>query len=230
MTGALVPLAAALLLARLDTPAGWLCAIWWFTYWFVTVFLAYHQPSFHRIPTALVFVAYAVASAATQLLAVIRDGFRLPAWSIPIGSLGIAAAAIFANADFYFRQYPTDRGMWHTMGLAWIECAYVESHAVLEATALDGAEYVPPDNRARPLLCDGWEKSIIRVTRVADLWEVDRFTQAENAVLIVPEQVEQEHPGQPRGYRIVRRYVDDRIRAPAPLRLTVLELRRDSAP
>jgi hypothetical protein len=150
VTGALVPLAAALLLARLGTPAGWLCAVWWFAYLFVTVFLAFHQPSYHCIPTALIFVVFAVGSASTQLLAVIRDGFRLPRWSIAIGSLGIAAAAIVANAQFYFRQYPTDRGLWHTMGLAEIQCSYVASHVVLEATALDGLEYVPPDNRARP--------------------------------------------------------------------------------
>ncbi len=228
VTGALLPLAVALLLARLGTPAAWLCAVWGFTYVFVTVFLAYHMPSFHRVSTALLFVALAVGSALAQLLAVICDGVRLGPRSVPISGLGIAAAAIIANADFYFRQYPAARGMWHTMGLAWIECSYVASHVVLEATSLDGNQYVPVDNKARPLLCHGWEDSIIHVTRAAELWEIDRFTQADDVVLIVPEAVAQAHPGRPRGYRIVRHYVDDRIRAPAPLPLAVIELRRTS--
>lgn len=230
VTGALVPLAAALLLARLATPGGWVLAVWWFTYWFVTVFLAYHQPSFHRITTALVFVALAVGSASTQLVATIRDGFRLPSSTVAIGSLAIAAAAVLANANFYFRQYPTDRGMWHTMGLAWIECSYVSTHVVLEATMLDGEEMIPLDNKARPLLCPGWEKAIIHVERLADLWEVDRFTQAENAVLITPAAIAREHPGHPRGYRVVRYKVDDRIGAPARIPLAVIELRRADAP
>jgi 4-amino-4-deoxy-L-arabinose transferase-like glycosyltransferase len=229
VTGALVPLAAALLLVRIATPAAWMCSAWWFTYLFVTVFLANHQPSFHRITTALVFVAFAVASASTQLLAAMRDGFRLGPRSVPVGSLAIAALAIFANADFYFRQYPTDRGMWHTMGLAWIECAYVSSHVVIEATALDGSEYVPIDNKARPLLCPGWEKAIIRITSVADLWDIERFTQADDVVLITPAAVAREHPGHPRGYRVVRYVVDDRIGAPERLPLAVIELRRENA-
>lgn len=65
--------------------------------------------------------------------------------------------------------------------------------------------------------------------RIGQLWETDRVTQAEKVVLIVPEAVEQGHPGQPRGYRIVRRYVDDRIGAPERLPLTVIELQRTSA-
>lgn len=230
VTGALVPLAAALLLARLRNSAAWLCTLWWFTYVFVTVFLANHPPSYHRVPTALVFVALAVGSAWTQLMAVMCDGFRLGAWSVPAGSLGIAAVATIANADFYFRQYPTVRGVQHTLGLARIVCPYVASHVVLDATYLDGYEYVALDNPARRVLCHRWDDPTIHIQHVAELWDIDRFTQGEDVVLIVPQVVLQAHPGQPHGYRIVRQYVDENIRHPVPLPLAVFELRRASAP
>ncbi|HUI25163.1 MAG TPA: glycosyltransferase family 39 protein, partial [Candidatus Kryptonia bacterium] len=84
VTAVLIPVAAAMVLVRLFSPVGWLCATWWATYLFIGVFLEAHPPSYHRIPAAILFSSLAVAWALAQLAATIRDGFRLRRSSVGV--------------------------------------------------------------------------------------------------------------------------------------------------
>jgi hypothetical protein len=53
VTAALIPATAAMLLARLFSAFGWICATWWGAYLVIGVFLCAHPPAYHRVPTAL---------------------------------------------------------------------------------------------------------------------------------------------------------------------------------
>ena len=224
VTAAMVPLAAALLLVRWRTPTGWLCVNGWALYLFVTVFLARYPPTYHRVPTVLLFVAVGVAWTLFELLAILRDGWHLNRRVVIGAAAAFAVAAGVANADFYFREFPAARPMTDILGLALIACPYADTHAVVSATVLDDVQYVPHDNAAVRTLCPHLQPVFIRHT--AQLWDIGAVTQAERAVLIVPEVVATAHPGTPAGYRIVNRRIDSRIRHPTPLPLLILELER----
>lgn len=225
VTAALIPLAAVFVLSRLWTATGWLCATWWSGYLLVAVFLANHPPTYHRVATALLFASVAVAWTLVELLAAIRDGFHLSHRFVAAGCGAFALLAVAANAHYYFSEFRAQRPIQHTLGLALLTCPYAGTHVVIDATILDGIEYVPPINPAWDILCP--ELARVRVARASDLWKVPPAAQSDRAVLVVPAAVAEAHPGRPEGYRVARQFVDRRIGFPEPLPLAVYELERE---
>lgn len=224
VTAAMIPVAAAMILARLWTPVGWLCGAWWGFLMVFTVFLANHPPTFHRVPTVLLFSSVAVAWSLVELSAVIRDGFRLGRFTVPAACLAFAVAAGAANFHYYFIEYRHQRGIQHTLGLAQLVCPYAGSHVLVNATALDGHEYVPVNNPPMQVLCNSMQ--VVSVRHAAEMWDVSRVTRAERVLLVIPTHVVEANPGTPTGYRIVRQFVYERIVYPVRMPLTVYELER----
>lgn len=230
VTAAMVPLAAGLVLARLRRPIGWLCALWWAAFVVIGVFLTAHPPAYHRVPAALLFSSLAVAWTLHQLLSKAVNpwggGWRA---AVPaVGCLLFAAAAGIANAQFYFGEYARAQPISRELGLVRIMCRYAPTHAVINATVIDGVEHVPLVASLLRVDCADLEP-VEFSNRSSDLWEVEKFTQAPKAVLIVPKAVVAAHPGVPRGYRVTRVFDDFRLTTPLPVPLTIFELERESA-
>ena len=224
VTAAMIPVSAAMLLVRWRSVGGWVCAAWWAAYLTFAVFLAAQLPSYHRVPTVLLFSSLAVAWALVELLEVMRRGFGLPRSGVAVGCLAFVAAAGGANVHYYFHEFRLARPLQHTLGFTQIMCTYAATHTIIDATTLDGTQYVPLENPPGFIMCP--ERAQIPRRSAVDLWNVEQLTQAERVVLIVPEAVAAAHPGEPRGYRVTRRYVDNRIGYPVRVPLAVYEMER----
>jgi hypothetical protein len=225
VTASMVPVAAAILLARLLTPAAWLCLTWVGAYLAIGVFLTAQPPSYHRIPTVLLFSSIAVAWTVAQLAGTIRERLRLPASTVALVCFAFTLAAGASNAYYYFHEFRLTRPTLHTMGLTRLVCGYAETHTVIDATTLDGREFVPTHNVFLYLECPGAKR--IRSDKTASLWNVAALTDDERVVLIVPVEVLKSHPGKPQGYRVTKHFVDENIKYPLPLPLAVYELERE---
>ena len=94
---------------------------------------------------------------------------------------------------------------------------------MIDATALAGP-YDSRDNQYPDFQCP--DATRLPIDSAARLWTFPELTDARRVVVIVPTVVESENPGQPRGYRLVRRIVDRSIQLPVDLPLSVLEFER----
>ncbi len=103
-------------------------------------------------------------------------------------------------------------------------CRYAGASTVIDATALEGREYLPRENAYADLQCPGARR--LPVETADRLWTFPELTDARRVVVLVPAAVEAAHPGQPRGYRLVRRTVDRSIRRPVEVPISVLEFER----
>jgi len=228
VTAALLPLAAAMLLIRIRSPLGWLFWTWIPLYLVIGVLLCAHPPTNHRVVTVLLMSSLAVSWGAHELAGTIRDGFALPRWSSAALVGAFVVTASWMNIEYYFVEFRASRPMGHTEGFTWLACSYAGSYTILDATWIDGWQYVPPNSNFFDYQCPSAHR--VRIRDSADLWRLDRFTEATRLVLIVPREVVLRHPGEPEGYRVVRRYVDRSIKGPVPLPLEVYELERVDAP
>lgn len=225
VSAALAPLAFALLLVRIASPLGW--GLWVFApaYLLGGVFLCLPPTTYHRIVTLFLFLGPALGWTAMTLFETVARGLsvspRVGRWL----AAAVVAAAALANLHYYFRGFERLRLPEHRTVFGFLACRYARTHVVVDATALDGREYVPRHNLFPELECPSLER--IRVEKTAALWDVEALTSRPLAVLIVPEKVVAENPGTPTGYRIVREEIDTTIRFPEPLALHVYELERE---
>jgi hypothetical protein len=227
VVAALVPLAFGLLLLRLRRPAAWMAFVFMGAYLVGGVFLAGHEPTYHRIAITLFYASLAVAWAARELAGAAAQALGLSAKGSLAAALAVAVASGVLSAHYYFREFPpvTHRGS--TTGMGWLLCRYAGTHTVIDATTLDGVEYVPLHNVFPSFQCPSLHR--IWCKSRADLWKVSKLTSARNVVLIVPERVVAETPGVPSGYRVVREFVDRSIKYPESVALRVYELSREGA-
>jgi hypothetical protein len=225
VTAASIPLAAACILFALRSPLGWACAVWVGTYFLFGVMLIMPPTTFHRLPAAVVFACVAAAWTVTRLLRALRDGFALRPAFVGVACIAFGLASVAANAHYYLHEFRSRRPLIHSMGFTHLACRYAQTHTVIDATILDGAEFVPRFNTYLSFECPQLKRVIVEDSRL--LWNPASLTDAEKAVLIVPRQVVAAHPGAPHGYRIVRRYDDESILYPTPLPLIVYELERE---
>ena len=229
VVAAFVPLAFGLLLVRFGRPAAFLVLVFTGAYLAGGVFLAGHPPTYHRIAIAIFGASLAVAWAVREMAAGVAAALRLPAGTGLAAALAVAAASGVASARYYFREFPPVTRLENKTAMGWLVCRYAGARSVIDATTLDGTEYVPLHNVFPTFQCPALDRVWCR--SLADLWDVGKFTKADKAVLIVPERVADGHPGTPAGYRVVRTYVDRSIEYPAPVPLRVYELdRADPAP
>jgi hypothetical protein len=226
-TAAVIPLTAALVVVGLRTPIGWVCAVWVGIFFFFGVMLIVPPPTFHRLPAAIVFSCFAAAWAVSRLLRAVQRGFNWRPAFVTVGCLGFAAVVLAANFHFYLYEMRLRRGMLHTMALTRIICGYAATHTVIDATTLDGREFVPKFNSFL-----GYECPKVKRIEQEDgdgFWNVDKVTSDEHVVLVVPKEAVDVHPGTPTGYRVVREYIDQTSTYPLPLPLAVYELERAGA-
>jgi hypothetical protein len=137
----------------------------------------------------------------------------------------VVGASAWLNLHYYFGELPQSRLIETRFGVGGLICRYAGTHTVIDATILDGHEYAPPHNEYPDLQCPDVRR--LRVDSAARLWTFPELTDARRVVVIVPTVVESANPGQPRGYRLVRRTVDRSIRSPVDLPLSVLEFERN---
>lgn len=224
VVAALVPLAFGLLLFRFGRPAAFFVLVSTGAYLAAGVFLAGHPPTYHRIAIAIFGASLAVAWAVREMAGGVAAALRLPAATSLVAALAVAAASGVASARYYFHEFPPVTHLENKTAMGWLVCSYAGKRAVIDATTLDGREYVPLHNVLPTFQCPALDR--VWCKSLADLWNVAKFTKAERAVLIVPEQVVNETPGTPAGYRVVRTYVDRSIEYPGPVPLRVYELER----
>ncbi len=224
VVAALVPLAFGLLLLRFRRPAAFFVLVTTGAYLAGGVLLAGHPPTYHRIAIAIFGASLAVAWAAREMAGGVAGALRLPPGTGLGAALAVAAASGVASARYYFREFPPVTRLENKTAMGWLVCRYAGTRAVIDATTLDGKEYLPLHNVFPTFQCPALER--VWCKRLADLWDVGKFTKAERVVLIVPEQVAGEHPGTPAGYRVVRSWVDRSIEYPAPVALRIYELDR----
>ena len=227
VTAAAIPLAAAVVLVGLRSPSGWTCASWVAPFFVFGVMLTMPPPTFHRLPAAIVFACFGVAWTFKRLATVIRRGLGLPESSVMVACLAFAVAALASNANFYFGEFRLARPMVHSMAFTRLVCRYAATHTVIDATILDGREFVPSFNTYLTYECPEVKRLTVRET--AELWNTAKITNDEHVVLIVPKEAVDAHPGIPSGYRVVREYVDVTAQYPAPLPLSVYELERENS-
>lgn len=226
VTAAAIPLAAALVLVGLRSPIGWTCASWVAPFFVFGVMLTMPPPTFHRLPAAIVFACFGVAWAFKRLVTVIRRGFGLPEGAVMAACLVFGVAALASNASFYLGEFRRVRPMVHTMAFTRLVCRYAPTHTVIDATTLDGREFIPTFNTFLGFECPAAKR--LEVRAAAELWNTATITNDEHVVLIVPEEAVKAHPGTPSGYRVVREYVDVTSQYPQPLPLSVYELERET--
>ena len=226
VTAALVPVAYALLFFRLSTPVGWLCIVFTGAYLSGGVLLCPTPPTYHRIPVILLFSCLGVAWALIGLARSFAAHARTPRWLPAVAAFAVVGASAWFNLDYYFREFPRTRLMEARLGLGNLICRYAGTHTVVDATALDGHSYVPTENLYPSFQCP--EAKWVRIHEASRLWKFPEVTDARRVALIVPTIVESASPGQPQGYRLVRKYVDRSIRQPVELPLSVMEYERSS--
>jgi hypothetical protein len=224
VTAAIIPLAAALVIVGLRSPIGWACAAWVSTFFLFGVILIVPPPTFHRLPAAIVFACFAAAWTFVRLATAIHRGLGLPRAFVLISCLAFGGAAVASNADFYLGEMRRTRPMVHYVAFARLVCRYADSHTVVDATTLDGREFVPRAYDYMSYECPRVKR--LSTTDAAGFWDIGKVTEDERVVLIVPQEAVLAHPGTPLGYRIVREYVDETAKYPAPLPLSVYELER----
>jgi 4-amino-4-deoxy-L-arabinose transferase-like glycosyltransferase len=224
VTAALVPVAGVLLFWRLSSPLGWASVVFTGAYLTGAVLLSASPPTYHRIAVVLLFSCLAVAWTLIGLIRALAASVRLPR-SAPAGlALAVVGASAWLNLHYYFAELPLSRLTEARFAVGTLTCRYAGTHTVIDATALDGHEYVPRENAYPDLQCPGAKR--LRIEDHSRLWAFPELTDARRVVLLVPTAVESANPGQPRGYRLVRRTVDRSIQRPADLPLSVLEFER----
>jgi hypothetical protein len=224
VTAALVPVAAVLLLWRLSSPLGWVSVLFTGAYLTGAVLLSASQPTFHRVLVVLLFSCLGVAWTLIGLTRALAASVRLPRWAPAALAIAVVGASAWLNLHYYFRELPFTRLTEARFGVGKLTCRYAGTHTVIDATALEGRPYVSTDDRYADLQCP--EVKRLRIDRPTRLWAFPEQTEAPRVVVIVPTVVESENPGQPTGYRLVRRTVDRSIRYPVDLPLSVLEFER----
>jgi 4-amino-4-deoxy-L-arabinose transferase-like glycosyltransferase len=226
VTGALAPAAYALLLHRLSSPVGWVSIVFTGAYLSGAVLLCAGPPSYHRVLVVLLFSCLGVAWTMTGLARAFADRVNVPRWLPAAAAVAVVGASAWFNLHYYFREFPRARQTEAGFALGKLICRYAGTYTVVDATALDGHSYVPSDNLYPSFQCP--EAKWVRVHEASRLWQFPELTDARRVALIVPNVVESANPGQPRGYRLVRRYVDRSIRQPVDLPLSVMEYERSS--
>ncbi|MEP6471317.1 MAG: glycosyltransferase family 39 protein [Acidobacteriota bacterium] len=224
VSGALVPVAAALLFWRLSSPMGWMSVVFAGAYLTGGVLFVAGQPSYHRVAVVLLFSCLAVAWTLAGLARALASSRRLPRWTPTALAFAVVAASAWLNLRFYFGQSPVSRLIEARFGVGALICLHAGASTVLDATPLEGHGYVPPESAYADLDCPGVK--IIRIGDPARLPPWSELTGERRVVLLVPTAVEPAGPGWPRGYRLVRRTVDRSIRRPAELSISVLEFER----
>ena len=224
VTAALVPAAYALAFTRLSTPIGWMSVMFTGAYLSGGVLFCAAPPTYHRILVVLLFSSLTVAWAMTGLARLLAARVTTPRWLPAVAAIGVVSASAWLNLHYYFRELPRTRLLDAGLGLGKLICRYADTRTVIDATVLDGREYVPIENFYPKIQCAGAER--IRVRETARLWRFPESTRARRVVLIVPTVVESANPGEPSGYRLMRRYVDQSIQRPARVPLSVLEFER----
>jgi 4-amino-4-deoxy-L-arabinose transferase-like glycosyltransferase len=224
VTAALVPVAAVLLFWRLSSPLGWVSVVFTGAYLTGAVLLSASQPTFHRVLVVLLFSCLAVAWTVIGLTRALAASVRLPRWAPAALPLAVVGASAWLNLHYYFRELPLSRLTEAGFGVGKLTCRYAGTHTVIDVTSLVEHPYVSTDNRYPDLQCPGAKR--LSIDRRAGLWAFPELTDAPRVVVIVPTAVESESPGQPRGYRLVRRTVDRSIRRPIDLPLSILEFER----
>jgi 4-amino-4-deoxy-L-arabinose transferase-like glycosyltransferase len=224
VTAALVPVAGVLLFWRLSLPLGWVSVLFTGAYLTGAVLLSASQPTYHRVLVVLLFSCLAVAWTLVGLTRALAASVNLPRWAPAALAFAVAGASAWLNLHYYFDESPLSRLTEARFGVGTLTCRYAGTHTVIDATALDGHEYVLRENAYPDLQCPGVKR--LRIESAARLWAFPGLTDARRVVLFVPAAVESATPGQPRGYRLVRRTVDRSIRRPVDLPLAVLEFER----
>jgi len=225
VVAALVPLAFGLLLLRIRSPVAVVVFVVTGGYLAGGVFLAGHPPTYHRIAITLFFASLAVAWAVCELAAAAAGAVRIPARpAVLVASAAVVLASAALSARYYFREFAPVTRLENKTAMGWLVCRYAGTHAVIDATTLDGEEHVPLHNVLPTFQCPS-------LTRVwcqsrAEIWNVSSFTNARAAVLILPETIAAGTPGSPAGYRVVRTFVDHSIQYPVPIPLRVVEMER----
>jgi 4-amino-4-deoxy-L-arabinose transferase-like glycosyltransferase len=225
VTAALLPVAGVLLFWRLSSPLGWVSVVFTGAYLTGAVLLCASQPTYHRIAVVLLFSSLGVAWTLIGLARALAASVGLPRWAPAALAFALVGASAWLNLHYYFGELPQSRLIEAGFGVGRLICRYAGTHTVIDATVLDGHEYAPPHNEYPDLQCPDARR--LRVASAARLWAFRGLTEARRVVLIVPTVVESANPGQPRGYRLVRRTVDRSIRRPADLSLSALEFERD---
>jgi 4-amino-4-deoxy-L-arabinose transferase-like glycosyltransferase len=224
VTAALVPVAGVLLFWRLSSPLGWVSVVFGGAYLTGAVLLTASQPSFHRVLVVLLFSSLAVAWTLIGLTRALAASVSLHRWAPIALALAVAGISAWLNLHYYFRELPLSRLTEASFGIGKLTCRYAGTHTVIDATAVEGYEYVSTRNQYPDLECPAAER--LRIDRAARLWTFPDRTDARQVVVFVPSAVESANPGQPRGYRLVRRTVDRSIRWPVDLPLSILEFER----
>jgi len=223
VTAALTPAAYALLLWKLSSPVGWVSIVFSGAYLTGGVLLCASPPTYHRTLVVLLFSSLGVAWTVTGLARLLTDRPRTRRYVTAAIALAVVVASAWLNLHYYFRELGRTRLTDAGFALGNVICRYAGTHTVIDATVLDGREYVPPSGY--PLLeCP--EAKRIRVERVSDLRRLSELTGAERVLLVVPSDVEAANPPELRGYHLVRRFVDSSIQLPTRLSLSILEYER----
>ena len=224
VTAALVPVAAVLLFWRLSTPLGWVSVVFSGAYLTGGVLLAASRPTYHRIAVVLLFSSLAIAWSLVGLLRGLASSARFPRWMPAALALAFVGVSAWLNLRYYFVESSLSRLTEARFGAGVLICRYAGASTVIDATALEG--YLPRENAYPDLQCPGAKR--LRIEAVDRLWTFPELTDARRVVVLVPSAVEAAYPGQPRGYRLVRRTVDRSIRRPVELPISVLEFERIS--
>jgi hypothetical protein len=223
VSAALTPAAYALLLWKLSSPVGWVSIVFSGAYLIGGVLLCASPPTYHRTLVVLLFSCLGVAWTVAGLARLVAPRPRTRRYFTAAIALAVVAASAWFNLHYYFRELPRTRLTDAGFELGNVICRYAGTHTVIDATVLDGREYVPSSEY--PLLeCPEAER--IRVERVSDLQRLSELTGAERIVLVVPSDVEAANPAELRGYHLVRRSVDTSIQLPTRLSLSILEYER----
>jgi len=223
-TAALVPVAFALLLWRLSTPLGWLCAVFTGAYLAGGVLFCASPPTYHRVSVVLLFSCLAVAWTLVGLTRAVEAPFPAGRWIPAAVTVAVVGASAWLNLHFYFREEPRIFRLDAGMGVGRLICRYAPTRTVFDATVLDGRAYAPAENQYPAIECPAAKR--LRIDAAARLWEFPERTDAVRVAVIVPTAVETANPGSPRGYRLVRRSVDRSVQSPENLAISVLEFER----
>jgi 4-amino-4-deoxy-L-arabinose transferase-like glycosyltransferase len=224
VSAALVPVAAVLLFWRLSSPLGWVSVVFTGAYLTGAVLLSASQPTYHRVAVVLLFSSLAVAWTLVGLTRALAASVRLPRWAPGALAFAVVGTSAWLNLHYYFGESPVSRLTEARFAIGTLTCRYAGTHTVIDATALDGHEYVLGGNAYPDLQCPDVKR--LRIESASRLWAFSELTGAQRVVLFVPTAIESATPGRPRGYRLVRRTVDRSIRQPVDLPLAVLEFER----
>jgi 4-amino-4-deoxy-L-arabinose transferase-like glycosyltransferase len=105
-TAALVPAAAAVLLARLRSPIGWMSILFAGSYLTGGVLLCATQPTYHRASVVLLFVCLGIAWTVTGLARALAAESPARRWLPAALAVVFVVASAASNLHFYFREYP----------------------------------------------------------------------------------------------------------------------------